>query len=393
MLDILREIGESESQEQIRKISERRYTSNEINSDKTKLRKGIKYKSPSLPSSNYKILNDKQLLIKNKIISKLKLLEQRGGMPPIIPNTSKDNLLIVTIGSAFSSLEQIHYGDIAGDSIINVTSEEMDIIALIQQIQDIDEGLVKDLKQTIINYIVSGAKVDVPEKLKELNNYKIKDDIDIEKVKSILGTEVDYEFAKDIIQKFFYLVKANAKAKQCAIMLSEITKYSSKYIEIIEYIKRNGFCAEPEIITRQSKKGIRLSESVSLNLKQDERELIYRITKLSEEEQFAILQNGGILNIRNILKYMFSKKYRIPPKMQNDYYYDFFNLEDQVNNESITYDYSDYLTEDNNTYRKDFRQKTYINRFDIKKKITQLEYGIINNSNGAVEKFIETLKN
>lgn len=91
--------------------------------------------------------------------------------------------------------------------------------------------------------------------------------------------KVEYGKANGIVKNIFYL----SKARRNAILLSEILKQvlgkDSKYKEVIQYIKENGFRIEPEIISRQSGKGIKLSESVSLNLSKEEQLLVDEIKK------------------------------------------------------------------------------------------------------------------
>ena len=119
--ETLKEIDNSKTEEELRSIIETRYTSKEpLDASKAKLRKGITYNAPVARISRYKALNVEQSLEKNKIIAKLTLLERVGGMEPIISYTANNNLLVQTIGNAFSSLEIIHYGDIERDEIIDV---------------------------------------------------------------------------------------------------------------------------------------------------------------------------------------------------------------------------------------------------------------------------------
>src|SRR5699024_8578528 len=130
-----------------------RYTTKEpLDPSKAKPRKGIAYRSPVARISSYQALNEEQSLEKNKIIAKLTLLERVGGMEPLIPHTANNNLLVQTIGNAFSSLELIHYGDIEKDEILDVPKEIVDIFALLQQVQGQDQQVVGDLKREVIKF-------------------------------------------------------------------------------------------------------------------------------------------------------------------------------------------------------------------------------------------------
>lgn len=134
LLETISEIDNSKTAEEIRKAIETRYTTREpLDPSKAKLRKDITYRAPTARISSYQALNEEQTLEKNKIVAKLTLLERIGGMEPIIPHTANNNLLVQTIGNAFSSLELIHYGTIEKDEIVDVPKEIVDIFALLQQ--------------------------------------------------------------------------------------------------------------------------------------------------------------------------------------------------------------------------------------------------------------------
>ena len=148
------QIDNSKTIDEFREVLETTFTSKEkFNPHKAKLRNGIKYKSPVSITSNYQALNEEQSLEKNKIIAKLTLLEKVGGMEPVIPYTANNNLLIQTIGNAFSSLELIHYGDIKKEEIIDIPKEIVDIFAILQQTEGQNIQIIIDLKKQIIRFI------------------------------------------------------------------------------------------------------------------------------------------------------------------------------------------------------------------------------------------------
>ena len=65
LLETLNEIDNSKTSDEIKKVIETRYTSKEkLDSNKAKLRKGIKYRSPVARISSYQALNDEQSLEK-----------------------------------------------------------------------------------------------------------------------------------------------------------------------------------------------------------------------------------------------------------------------------------------------------------------------------------------
>ena len=321
LIEALNEIENSKTEDEIKKAIETRYNSKEpLDPNKAKPRKGISYRSPVARISNYQALNEEQSLEKNKIIAKLTLIERVGGMEPIIPHTANNNLLVQTIGNAFSSLELIHYGDIQKDEIIDISKELVDIFALLQQMEGQDQQLVRDLKREVIRFANKGKSIEIPENSTLLNDYNVRDNISIEEMYELTDGKVEYGQANSILKNMFYLAKAQSNARELANLLSQITGNDSKYRDIIQYIKNNGFEIEPAIITRQNHKGVKLSESISLDLKDEEIQLIDKIKELSEEEQIAIMENGGLSDVRNIMSSTFSKAQRNETITKEEYY-------------------------------------------------------------------------
>ena len=249
------------------------------------------------------------------------LLESVAGMKPSIPYTANNNLLVQTVGNAFSSLELIHYGDIEKESIIDVPKEIVDIFALLQQLDGQDkEEVVRDLKREVIKFVNEGKHIEISENSPLLKEYSVRDNISIEEMYELTDGKVEYGRANSIVKNMFYLSKSQANAKELAKVLTQITGDDSKYREIIQYISDNGFEIEPEIITRQSNKGIKLSESVALDLKNDESSLVDRIKDLSEQEELDILEKGGLSNVGNVISSSFAQSKR-EDKIEKEEYY------------------------------------------------------------------------
>ena len=321
LLETLNEIDNSKTEDEIKKAIEKRYNAKEpLDPNKAKPRKGIKYKAPVARISSYQALNEEQSLEKNKIIAKLTLLERVGDMEPIIPHTANNNLLVQTVGNAFSSLELIHYGDIQKDEIIDIPKELVDIFALLQQVERQDKQVVQDLKREVVRFANEGRSIEIPENSTLLNEYNVRDNISIEEIYNLTDGKVEYGQANSIVKNMFYLAKSQSNARELANLLNQITGNNPKYHEIIKYISDNGFRIEPDIITRQSNRGVKLSESVSLDLKNEEIELIDKIKKLSTEEQIEIIENGGLSNIKNIMSTTFSKAQRNETITKEEYY-------------------------------------------------------------------------
>ena len=321
LLETISEIDNSKTAEEIRKAIETRYTTREpLDPSNAKPRKGITYRSPVARISSYQALNEEQSLEKNKIIAKLTLLERVGGMEPLIPHTANNNLLVQTIGNAFSSLELIHYGDIEKDEIIDVPREIVDIFSLLQQVEGQEQQLVEDLKREVVQFVSERRNLAIPENSTLSNDYRVKDNISIEEMYDLTDGKVEYGQANSIVKNLFYLARSQSKARELAKLLNQIIGDNPQYRDIVEYIENNGFRIEPEITTRQSNRGVKLSESISLDLKGEEIELINKIKGLSEEEQIEIMKNGGLSDVKGIMSSTFSKTKRNEKIDKEEYY-------------------------------------------------------------------------
>ena len=305
ILNDIKTINEATDEKVIKELIKTRYKSPvKLNSSKAKIKDGIIYKTPHTRISSYQSLNKKQSLEKNKIIAKLTVLENKKIMNPIIKNSKNNSLLIQTIGSAFSSSEQIYYGDIKGEQVQSISKEIVDMFGLLQQIQDVDKNIVNDLKKEVINFVNSGKNIEQT----DLNyDYTVKDNISIEEMYEMTKGKVEYGNANSIIKNMFYLSRGQNNARKIANIIEKIVENNSKYEDAINYIKEKGFVVEPQIITRQNKIGQQLSESVNLNLKENEKQLVEEIRSLSNDEQMQIIENGGFVNTNDIITRCFSK--------------------------------------------------------------------------------------
>ena len=293
ILDIFGDIEKSNNSKELQNIISSRYTANkdELNPNKSHLRKGIKYSAPKSRISSYQSLTEEQLLEVNKVYSKLAILENEHVLEHVIPHSSNSKLR-ETIGNAFSSAELIHYGDITQNEIIEIPKEVVDIFSLVQQVNGIDKDKIDKLKQAIITAIQNKKQIPKIEDIKA----QIKSDVTIEEMYQLTEGKVEYGKANSIVKNMFYLSKARQNAIALSSALSDILGNNSDFEDIIQYIRENGFRVEPEIISRQSGKGVKLSESVNLALQKEEQPLIDVIKKLSSEELDKVLQNGGLYN-------------------------------------------------------------------------------------------------
>ena len=305
----------------------------------------IKDRADALPArsrlSNYQALNEKQTLEKNKIMGILKLLEQKGVMKPIIPNTTTNSNLARTIGNAFSSSEVIHYGDIDGSEITQVSKDIMDMFAILQQVKEKnpkEAQKINEIEKKLLEYASKGYEIqnnngelvftngqdtinidETSQRLLELQETELPD-ISIEDMYEITQGKIDYKSAMQVQKMLFYANKAKGKAIAFSNLLSEITENDPQYEDVIQSIKSQTFSIEPEIITRQNSKGYKLSESVNIGAKREEIELIEDIQNLSDEKIIEMIESKAQIMESDIVKQRFSNIMYDKPIDKKTYY-------------------------------------------------------------------------
>ena len=308
VLQDLKAIDEATNAEEIKKLIQVRYTSSKgIDINKSSMRKGVKYASAHARISSFQSLNEEQSLEKNKIIAKLTVLERKALMSPLISRAKDNSLLIQTVGSTFSSSEQIFYGDIPGKQVTDISTEMLDLFGLIQQAENQDQQTVNELKTELIKYVKSGGKLEIPDDSILRSNQTPKNDISIDEMYELTQGTVEYSQASRIIKNMYYLSKGQSEARILCEHLRRITNNNPKYEQVISYIEKNCFVVEPPIVTRKSNQGYRISESVNLDLKKNEVGLIEAIKDLTDEERTRIIQDGGLSNVRDIMTSNFAK--------------------------------------------------------------------------------------
>lgn len=331
--DKLDEIDRAQTIDDLLKILEKKYTlKTNITVPKAKTKSVREFKSPHARMSSYQALTPEQDLEKNKIISKLVFLEESGIIKSLIPDTMNNNRLIQTIGVAFSSCEQIHYGDINGKNIIELQKELVDIFALLQQAKEnreLDEEIVYELEKEMISFASQGKTIEKSKDSILLKDYVKKDNISLDEIFDLTNGKVEYSKALSIINKSFFLAQSQIKARELARSLRVITGSVDKFKNILDFIERNTFVIEPDIVTRESNRGIKLTESVSLDLQNEEKNIVPYIKELTDEELIEIIDRGSILNSRDIISNIFDLENYNKSISKNEYYATtFFDLYD-----------------------------------------------------------------
>ena len=222
-------------------------------------------------SKKYNALTDEQNFYKNKIVAMIDIL----GDENIIPSIS-NGFLIQTIGNAFASLEIVHYKDIDDKHLTQVSSEFMDCLSLVQQVPNIEN--IELLKQELIDNI-NGERIDLDKFKYDLYELSA-DDYSIEKMYELTKGDIDYKTAISTYKNMFYLAKSRLRAYKTLEWLKTITNNNPLYDKIYEYIEKNGYGIEEEIITRLSSNNKKLSESVGFNF--NNQELVDIINSYSE---------------------------------------------------------------------------------------------------------------
>ncbi len=265
--------------------------------------------------SSYQTLSGEQNLAKNRLFAKLTLLEYFAGMERIIPHTATNSNLLATVGGAISSLELINYGDIEEESIIEIPSKIMDMLAILQQASEkIDvenesreeierkQRLISKIESRLISHAQGGYDIEVQDKELVFTDGENAISLGSSLEKSIVNTidgyveptiaemyeltngEVEYANMRTLLEKNYYVSRAKLRANEFAEIINAILGNNPEYADIIELIKAECFEIEPTITTRISRGGYQLSESVSVEFSQSEISLIDTIKNSSHEE-------------------------------------------------------------------------------------------------------------
>ncbi len=243
---------------------------------------GIIYRNVGTTSIDYQSLNNRQNLEKNKMVAKLDIIDEN-----ILTNVS-NKFLIQTLGNVFSSLELIHYKDIEQEEIIEVPTQIVDALALLQQFYGNDEVLY-ELKNEVIKYVVNGGVISNDF---TFSDYELSDDeYTIENMFNLTNGTVAFYESINIYKKLFYLSKSRLRSEYIAKLLGEITNNNPKYSGIFNYLLSSTYGVEPEIFLRQSINRMKVSEAVSLNFRPNERSIFNYVNGLSSDSLVYNLNN------------------------------------------------------------------------------------------------------
>ena len=232
-------------------------------------------------SINYDALNEEQNLFKNKIILKADIMNKN------IIKKIGNSFLFSTIGSAFSSLEVIHYKDI-NKNLLQANANNLDIFGLLQQVPETDD--IKEIKNILLNKL-NNNELNVGYLSNDYNVDNLNDKLTIENLYKLSKGHISYSDAKEIYQKAYSLAKSKLR-KEKSIDLLEYILNDSKYRETLDTLRKNTYGVEADIINRKSSKdSINISESVNLKIKEKELYILDYINNLNNETLIKVLEN------------------------------------------------------------------------------------------------------
>ena len=260
-------IDKAKSQEELEKIKEQ-------------VQENLSLKNVT-ESINYDALNEEQNLFKNKIILKADIMDKN------IIKKIGNSFLFSTIGSAFSSLEVIHYKDI-NKNLLQANANILDIFGLLQQVPETDD--IKEIKNILLNKL-NNNELNIGYLSNDYNVDNLNDKLTIENLYKLSKGHISYSDAKEIYQKAYSLAKSKLR-KEKSIDLLEYILNDSKYKETLDTLRKNTYGVEADIINRKSSQdSINISESVNLKIKEKELYILDYINNLNNETLIKVLES------------------------------------------------------------------------------------------------------
>ena len=182
--------------------------------------------------------------------------------------------------------------EIDSNSVLDVSDlliHDLDLLKVINELKNAGAEAISINNQRIIlttpiicggNTInINGERIDLDKFKYDLYELSV-DDYSIEKMYELTKGDIDYKTAISTYKNMFYLAKSRLRAYKTLEWLKTITNNNPLYDKIYEYIEKNGYGIEEEIITRLSSNNKKLSESVGFNF--NNQELVDIINSYSE---------------------------------------------------------------------------------------------------------------
>ena len=278
-------------------------------------------------------LNEKQQLEYNKLVAKLTILETRGKIGSILPTQLTNTGLLASVGTAFSSSEMIHYKEVSKADLIEVSKENMEMFAILQQVKNIpgiDKAEIEELKRDFLyavqneyelrmyngRVVFSNGKhrIDLGtreeysgifDERKVFENISVEDAYNTLKIYSGSTKVIPYIKGNAAIEFVRKLAVAKLKKDEYWKVLSRV---SPGFENLISIASKSTISVDSDIISRLNNSGVQLSESVNIDISnqnlrklfnQNEIEGLWnKINSLSEEDLKEII-SGNFNFIKN----------------------------------------------------------------------------------------------
>lgn len=194
----------------------------------------------------------------------------------------------------------------------------MDVLAALQQIQPKTpySKEAEEVKQIVLEYIKSGKTVTSYNYF----DYEIASNkLTIDEIYEITEGKINYKMAKNLYKKCFYLAKSRLRTTNIIKTLRQILTNDLKYTELLNYMQRHTYGIEPEVITRSSKYGINISDTVGFAFRKNESELFKYIMSRPPEELLYIIKNPQDA-LKTFITRFYHEKENIIINTKDDYY-------------------------------------------------------------------------
>lgn len=376
--DLLLQIDSADSEDKIKSIIAKYIDGLNIQKGEPKKRyinRGEKLVNKSSIISrfdNRQYFSEEQNIEYIRQIAKLTLLEISGEYRSIIPYQSDNSYLLSGIGSAFSSLEFIHYGDIPKEKVIQLSKQNIELLSLVGQMQNqegVDLNALSEIKTKILENIKSGKQDYQIEELEETKlELSVEDAFEYLQLSENSNEIIPYKKGINLLE--FIKNYANAKVKTNRLLSSLKLEFKDnpEVLTLLEKMEHDTIIPNSSIINRVNNGGIKLTDTVNLSInlqknniyfsKEEEKSIIENLNKFSIKELEDLAQGRISDEVKNIIST--SIKGNNYENGKKDYYIDF--LLDSLDVEKI-YKVSNVRTE-KKTYLKD-KIKEQLQEVDI----------------------------
>ena len=305
--------------------------------------------------SNKQYLTEEQQFEYNRLIAKLTVLETRGKLGSLLPTQLTNTALISSIGTAFSSSEMIHYREVDKENLIEVSKENMEMFALLQQaeaLSGVNKDEIDEIKRDFLYAVQSGYELRMHEGRIVYSNRSHRVD---------LGTAEEFDGIFDMIElpentpienaynvfrkknedevvipyiKGKAAIEFTRKLALSKLKNEEYWRILAKISPIDEYtldrLSRNTLVINSDIISRINDSGVKLIESVNIDIADDNSRRLFtneeiaalwnRVKNLSKEELEKVVSEDFDFFKDGYFDSLIDGK--VYPQGENEYYAD-----------------------------------------------------------------------